>query len=330
MHDDETRVVLRQQSRHRILSSDTNQARTASVSDSPISISLQLEKRRRQIFSAHLCLTPLPPRIYARNGGFNRRWSNPFLKMISLPNTDNHHCPRLSRRRIDLRGCQVAACVYTARLCAMDTLEADAKDVIRARYLVVATLAFQIYDYLTNLDDEIRLVWSDKLTIRQLHFFLNRYLPFATSILSVFFVTSNNDIKECSGGFAALVYISVIGMLIAEFSVFLRADAVWGHKRSVRILLVCTYVCSSGFILFIATRHVLSNTVIPLHISSGCLYIHGDRKIWAALMMYLFCDFLALALLLCKAFLDARYANSPMMRALSRDGIAYFSVITCE
>ncbi|KAH8111210.1 hypothetical protein DFH11DRAFT_1795796 [Phellopilus nigrolimitatus] len=210
----------------------------------------------------------------------------------------------------------------------MDTLEADAKDVIRARYLVVATLAFQIYDYLTNLDDEIRLVWSDKLTIRQLHFFLNRYLPFATSILSVFFVTSNNDIKECSGGFAALVYISVIGMLIAEFSVFLRADAVWGHKRSVRILLVCTYVCSSGFILFIATRHVLSNTVIPLHISSGCLYLHGDRKIWAALMVYLICDFLALALLLCKAFLDARYANSPMMRALSRDGIAYFSVIT--
>ncbi|EJC99892.1 uncharacterized protein FOMMEDRAFT_160348 [Fomitiporia mediterranea MF3/22] len=191
----------------------------------------------------------------------------------------------------------------------MDGLIAGASDAVSARYLVVATVAFQAYDYLISLDDEIQLVWTNNLDLRHVHFFLNRYVPFTTSLLSLYYVVLNDDLKGCSTGFGSLVFMTVIGMLIAEFTVFLRVDAVWGHKRIVRILIATLYL------------HVKMNSVLPIYFMSGCLYFHDDRKVWIALLCYSLCEFVALALLLSKTLMGSRYTSSPIMHNLHQDGM---------
>ncbi|KAI5119182.1 hypothetical protein M0805_000636 [Coniferiporia weirii] len=103
----------------------------------------------------------------------------------------------------------------------------------------VATLTVQLYDYLTSIDEEARLVWTRKFCISQLLFFLNRYVPFLTSFVAAYFTAT-------------------IGMVVAEFTFFLRADAVWGHRRSLRALLFSVLVSTTVWYSYASAKHVAS------------------------------------------------------------------------
>ncbi|KAL5536228.1 hypothetical protein ACEPAF_49 [Sanghuangporus sanghuang] len=212
----------------------------------------------------------------------------------------------------------------------MDALLTGVRDALTARYLIVATVAFQTYDYLTSLDEEIRFIWTSKIGVRHLHFFLNRYAPFATSFLGLYYVVLKGDLKARLQVWFRISFTTIIGMLIAELTVFLRVDAVWGHKLFIRILLGLSFLCSCTVILYFASIHIEKNHVLQLHYMSGCLYVHDDRMIWIALLAYTLCELgiVAIVLLLTKAFLGFRLDNSPVMKNLYQDGIVYFSIIT--
>ncbi|OCB88644.1 hypothetical protein A7U60_g4244 [Sanghuangporus baumii] len=199
----------------------------------------------------------------------------------------------------------------------MDALLTGVRDALTARYLIVATVAFQI-----------RFIWTSKIGVRHLHFFLNRYAPFATSFLGLYYVVLKGDLKARLQVWFRISFTTIIGMLIAELTVFLRVDAVWGHKLFIRILLGLSFLCSCTVILYFASIHIEKNHVLQLHYMSGCLYVHDDRMIWIALLAYTLCELVAIVLLLTKAFLGFRLDNSPVMKNLYQDGIMYFSIIT--
>ena len=53
----------------------------------------------------------------------------------------------------------------------------------------------QIYDYVITFADELRLVWSSKLSVIKLLFLINRYLPFLTLALWTRGMTTSTVMK---------------------------------------------------------------------------------------------------------------------------------------
>ncbi|KAL5493030.1 hypothetical protein ACEPAI_4478 [Sanghuangporus weigelae] len=250
----------------------------------------------------------------------------------------------------------------------MDALLTGVRDVLTARYLigVSPTSAVISKTYLfrhscdgripgqshrqsyhlkrTKSNPDIRFIWTSKIGVRHLRFFLNRYAPFATSFLAFYYVVLKEDLKASNPRKSQLVapltfitglqvwfrisFTTIIGMLIAELTVFLRVDAVWGHRLFIRILLGLSFLCSCTVILYFASIHIEKNHVLQFQYMSGCLYVHDDRMIWVALLAYTLCELVALILLLTKAFLGFRLDSSPVMKNLYQDGIVYFSIIT--
>ncbi|OCB85942.1 hypothetical protein A7U60_g7076 [Sanghuangporus baumii] len=97
------------------------------------------------------------------------------------------------------------------------SLPATVTDVHLVQYAILAAFVLQVYDYIINFDEEVRLIWSrDTPCIRQILFFLNRYLPFVTACSATYFLLFNKNQSYCRPAHFAIATIALAGAVLAE------------------------------------------------------------------------------------------------------------------
>lgn len=114
-------------------------------------------------------------------------------------------------------------------------------------YSIAASATLLTYDTLCTLRYEVTYVWFQPFSLGTILFFLNRYLPFIDTLLSLDLLAGNTPKtpQECLIRFKVVTWFIVIGTLIAELTLMLRTYAIWGRTRSIFIILsvVFALVC---------------------------------------------------------------------------------------
>ncbi|THH09951.1 hypothetical protein EW145_g1647 [Phellinidium pouzarii] len=105
---------------------------------------------------------------------------------------------------------------------------------------IAAFGALLVYDvfFVTFEQEVVTLVWPSRWNLGKILFFLNRYLPFADTFLSLHLLLGNgNTDQECLLGFRAVTWLIVIGLIISEMILTMRTYAMWGSTRFILIIL---------------------------------------------------------------------------------------------
>jgi len=87
---------------------------------------------------------------------------------------------------------------------------------------LVACGTLLVYDLLCTLDQEVAYVWNSPWTLGTALFFLNRYLPFIDTFLSLKLKLSMSSPETCQRQFTVVTWLIASGIIISEFILVLR------------------------------------------------------------------------------------------------------------
>jgi len=151
--------------------------------------------------------------------------------------------------------------------------------------------------------------------------------------LYVYVTMTNVNESRCMSGDRAGTGFVYLEFILAVLVLFTRAYAVWGGTRRIFLLLALAYaagVTGTAYSVFVYMRGV---SFLGLQIGNGCIFNDANDLLWIALVILIFCESLALGLLLVKTVHHAnamknilRHGNSRrnIMLVMAQDGIGYF------
>ncbi|KLO17241.1 hypothetical protein SCHPADRAFT_937268 [Schizopora paradoxa] len=204
-------------------------------------------------------------------------------------------------------------------------LAQNVEDLWIVRFTAVATLAVLVYEYIITVDDEIKHMWSPKLTLGRVLYFMNRYLPFISTVINVNIFVVNTTPSSCRPEYLVAGAVAFIEFLTAVFVLFTRAYAVWAQNRAMLAILIICYAFTIGGSGYVTSRYLMGASTLNMKLlPTGCIYVFNNRIVWIALVNLIACESVALSLLLMKAVRHFRYTSSNLMVVMTRDGIGYF------
>ncbi|KAF5378085.1 hypothetical protein D9615_007620 [Tricholomella constricta] len=180
-----------------------------------------------------------------------------------------------------------------------------------------------IYDLLCTLDQEVAYVWSNPWSISSLLFFLNRYLPFVDTFLSLNLKFSRNTPEKCLSHFTAVTWLIVIGTLISEAILMLRTYAIWERKRSIFVILCLLALFVFPPAMIITFLEVKSLKYGPTSLR-GCQLVHASPLILVAYILLVVSETTLAVLTAIKAYRHLRHSQSRWVVQLYQDGIVFY------
>ncbi|KLO15285.1 hypothetical protein SCHPADRAFT_275005 [Schizopora paradoxa] len=209
-------------------------------------------------------------------------------------------------------------------------IETDLHSLHITQYTIVATACVVIYEYLITLDNEIRHMWSPRFTFARILFFVGRYLPLAALCHAIFVFVATTNMSPCRLELITNATFSYVEYLWAVLVLFTRSYAIWANTRIVTGILAFTYVGSVSGASYAFSRYLSGISVPPYaseFISHGCAVTIGNNFVWVALIILIFCEILAVGLLLAKSLRDYRQrggSGSNLLTVMTKDGVGYF------
>jgi len=173
-------------------------------------------------------------------------------------------------------------------------------------------------------------MWNPRFTFARVLFFVGRYLPLAALCHAIFVFVATTHMTHCRVELLTNATLSYIEYLWAVLVLFTRSYAVWANVRIVPAIL--GFVCVSAFSgASYAFHRYLSGISVPAYaseiISHGCAVTIGNNFIWVALIILIFCEIVAVGLLLARSFRDHRQSGgsgSNLLAVMTKDGLGYF------
>ncbi|KAL0571854.1 hypothetical protein V5O48_010106 [Marasmius crinis-equi] len=181
-------------------------------------------------------------------------------------------------------------------------------------YFDVCSIALLTYDWLLNLDSEIRYIWRHPSSKRllQVLFLIQRYLPFFDTAIIYQFYFHSSDPNTCDLTATIFAWCLISGLVICEIILAFRLIAIWqGSKVFQACLAVFFFACWVPALVYLSI-----------------------------FMRAMQCVYLAL---LCVGIFDAHFENSlatstsqpehrtggrsELINVVYRDGVKYFAFI---
>ncbi|KAF9013814.1 hypothetical protein BDZ89DRAFT_1076826, partial [Hymenopellis radicata] len=184
-----------------------------------------------------------------------------------------------------------------------------------------------IYDLLCTLDQEVEYVWSRPLAFSSILFFLNRYLPFVDTFISIHLHLDYFTPEECIARFKALTWFIVIGILLCEVILMIRTYAIWERRRAVLYGFIALFLVVAIPGIVMAQLELESLVYGPIS-GRGCRLIHASPIIMGSYILLLLCETIIAILMCIKARQHLRQPHSSWVNRLYfQDGLLFFIYI---
>ncbi|KAL5522139.1 hypothetical protein ACEPAF_1996 [Sanghuangporus sanghuang] len=184
-----------------------------------------------------------------------------------------------------------------------------------------------VYDvFFVTFDREVALVWTARWNLGKVLFFLNRYLPFFDTFLSLHLLLGKNTDKGCLLGFSAVTWLIVVGIIVAEAILMLRTYAIWERKRSIFITLILLG-CGTFIPGIIVTQFEVESLAYVANPNGGCTKTKPSSPvIFVAFLLLILCETTIVILTLVRArhHYLSRQTRSPLIWQLYKDGLLYY------
>ncbi|KAI0089655.1 hypothetical protein BDY19DRAFT_993227 [Irpex rosettiformis] len=174
-------------------------------------------------------------------------------------------------------------------------------------YTIAAFSTLLVYDFLLCLPDEVTLVWSRATNPRSWMYFLNRYLPFVDTFISLRLLTTIQPPDVCEREFKVVTWMIVVGVFIAESILMLRTYAIF-ERRKWMLILLCSLLAGIAIPSFVVVKLELDSVHYGFPRRGpyqGCTLIADTSVIIiVAYLLVLFSETVVFVLTLYKAIKD--------------------------
>ncbi|KAH8797614.1 hypothetical protein DL96DRAFT_1478387, partial [Flagelloscypha sp. PMI_526] len=189
----------------------------------------------------------------------------------------------------------------------------------------------KIWDYLLTFDLELSLIWSKKFSAGTVLFLLTRYLPLMDILVSIQLQDAGNSQDACPGPYAAIVWLDVVGIQIAELILVLRTWALYGQNKWVLTGLL-TWQGASLVYCGVANQGVIQSIVWggpELSGIPGCSILSADKlrgRIAGNYVGIVALETVILILTCIRAFRSTG-SGSLLIQIIHRDGLVFYFFI---
>ncbi|KAF8878161.1 hypothetical protein CPB84DRAFT_350371 [Gymnopilus junonius] len=179
---------------------------------------------------------------------------------------------------------------------------------------------------------EVDLVWSSKWNFMKVLYFLQRYLPFIDTVGLVLChqLRMNISVSACRRVYYASGYIIVIGFILSEMILTLRAWAVCHCDLRLMIFLPVLFTAfwSADFAFITLFLRSLKLAPKPYPGFSGCFVVQANDMLilcWAVLMAWDAITLLIMTIVGYKAYKTG--GRTALLDVVYRDGMIYYFYI---
>ncbi|TDL25206.1 hypothetical protein BD410DRAFT_630888 [Rickenella mellea] len=199
-----------------------------------------------------------------------------------------------------------------------------------AKCTTIAAVTVLIWDYLITLPDEVAFVWPSSWNISKFLFLLNRYLAFIDPIMLVYVLMFDENAKVCIYHFRILAWFLVVGFIVGQLILILRAYAVWGgQSNKLFAMIIGMTICIFTMSLWTSAKYIggVYSTGVPALGMRGCTLLYRNRLAWIDFLLFLAIESTSTGLMVIKAIQHFRVSRNSLMTTIYHDGIAIANVI---
>lgn len=193
-------------------------------------------------------------------------------------------------------------------------------------------IVLQTYDHILTFGLEVDYIWSAPWNSMKVLFFLARYLPWINIASMLTFVDLKGvNIDQCRKWAYIIGGVHVASLIPCEAILTIRAYAVWGQNRAIKILLWILGTCTLAAVSTTTAMHMKSLKFLPppLPWMERCLYeveAKSAAASWICMLIYDICILLLLIIPAIKTF-QTGGGFSPLQREVFRNGFLYYCYI---
>ncbi|PAV15846.1 hypothetical protein PNOK_0870400 [Pyrrhoderma noxium] len=201
------------------------------------------------------------------------------------------------------------------------------KDGQTLQYFVLLSLS--VYQYLLTLDDEVKYLWSKRMSIQKLVFLTNRYLPIVTSVIfALLLFIPLADIRvprPCLLLIFVVEFVVYINIAIATAILTLRLMIIWIHNKPIKILLIIISTVESMTAIIIFIININRNLRrAPNNILSKVLCVPMDSIDWSSFIVLICGESIFISLVTYKKLMTHKHERGRLLKTLINDGIIYY------
>ncbi|EJD00468.1 uncharacterized protein FOMMEDRAFT_169913 [Fomitiporia mediterranea MF3/22] len=191
---------------------------------------------------------------------------------------------------------------------------------------IAAFSALLVYDvFFVTFYKEVLLIWPSRWNFVKILFFLNRYLPFVDTFLSLHLLTGKSTDRGCLLGFQTVTWLIVIGIIISEMILMVRTYAIWGQNRIILYILI--FMSAGVFIPGIIVTQFEVQSFAYVAMPRGCSQSKpASSIIFVAFLLLILCEttIVAMTLIRARQHYISREIRSPLIKQLYKDGLFYY------
>ncbi|GAB1520962.1 hypothetical protein RhiTH_004051 [Rhizoctonia solani] len=200
-----------------------------------------------------------------------------------------------------------------------------AHHLLAAKYFMLASFVFMIYDHMITFAEEVDRVWQREWTGATWLFFLNRYLTELQFIVNLHFMI-HIGLARCEDFIPFPGASTLISIAIAEIILILRTYALYQRNPWILVLLGVFWVGQvivMGTVMRHPTRLRLPEGFV------GCIQGGEGSYVGAFWLAPLATDSLVFLLTVFKSlgYIYKTKCRVPLIHVILRDGILYFAII---
>ncbi|KIM37494.1 hypothetical protein M413DRAFT_448541 [Hebeloma cylindrosporum] len=188
---------------------------------------------------------------------------------------------------------------------------------------LVACGTLLIYDLLCTLDQEVAYAWAFPWSTGTFLFFLNRYLPFVDTFLSLKLKLTMNSPETCLTHYTVVTWFTVAGIILSEVVLLLRTYAIWGGNRSVLIILCISSALTFIPAIIVTEIELRSLRYIPTEVL-GCRLGAASSIIIVAYIALAFFETVVAILTGVRAYQTLRHSEARWIIQLYQEGLLFY------
>ncbi|PPQ67610.1 hypothetical protein CVT26_006820 [Gymnopilus dilepis] len=188
---------------------------------------------------------------------------------------------------------------------------------------LVACGTLLVYDLLCTLDREVAYVWRPPWSLGTLLFFLNRYLPFIDTFLSLKLKLSMNSPETCQRQFKVVTWMIASGIIISEFILVLRTYAICQRKRYALVTLSISSALAFIPAIIVTDIELRSLKYIPSGYP-GCRLSSASSIIIISYILLALSETTMAVLTGIAAYRYLRHSQSRWVTRLYREGLLFY------
>lgn len=205
-----------------------------------------------------------------------------------------------------------------------------AKVLQAGKYAAVATLSVVVWDWLSCLSVEYRVIWRSRWSWGKLLYILSRYIGIMSCAFTVGTVMSETNEAACMALAPVTVLVAYLCIFASETILALRVAALWGNDRRIVIGLTLLLVLNAAALVASIGMGWVASSLPPF--LGGCLPAPRPNR---SLAIIVTCwastgatDLVLFVLMLAKTlrgyYTDAHLPGGGLGKLLLRDGCVYF------